>query len=243
MIISSRQNEKIKEIKSLTVKKNRIKQQTYIVEGLKMVNEAIKYEQNVQKILCVEQMLESLLPVGVEIILCTMDVYLSVSEEVNPQGVLALISMPSLPFSYPKGNCLLLDGISDPGNLGTIIRTAVACGFKDLYLINCVDAYNGKTIRSSMSGIYFANLFIGGYELLSFIDCPIICGDMNGENVFTFNKIERFCLAIGSEGNGLSSTVKDRADFTVKIPMESQMESLNAGVSCGILMYILKKEV
>jgi tRNA G18 (ribose-2'-O)-methylase SpoU len=92
-----------------------------------------------------------------------------------------------------------------------------------------------------MSGVFRAQIMRGELdELLKVINVPILVADMNGENVFEKQIKDKFCLVIGNEGRGVSVTLKERADITVSIPMENGMESLNAGVSAGILMYNLK---
>ena len=136
---------------------------------------------------------------------------------------------------------MLLDGVADPANVGAIIRTAVAAGYEELYLVDCADAFSPKSVRASMSGVFFAKLMQGTREeLLAALEgVSLIAADMNGENVFTFRAPEKYCLCIGSEANGLSDRLRAAASYTVKIPMDARTESLNAAVSAGILMYLL----
>ena len=148
--------------------------------------------------------------------------------------------MPVRPLAAPRGNALFLDGISDPGNLGTMIRTAVAAGFCEIYLADCADPYNPKAVRASMSGIYFAALYEGSAEaLLKTVDIPLIAADMRGEDLFSFSPPARYAVAVGNEGRGLSDAVRARAAYTVGIPMRKEAESLNAAVSAAIMMYEL----
>jgi TrmH family RNA methyltransferase len=142
----------------------------------------------------------------------------------------------------PTDSCILLDGVADPVNVGAILRTAVAAGYKQVYMTSdCADPYSPKAVRCSMSGVFRAQIMRGELdELLKVINVPIVVADMNGENVFEKQIKDKFCLVIGNEGRGVSVTLKERADITVSIPMENGMESLNAGVSAGILMYNLK---
>jgi TrmH family RNA methyltransferase len=137
---------------------------------------------------------------------------------------------------------LLLDGVADPSNVGAIIRTAVASGYKEVFLTSeCADAFSPKAVRSSMSGVFRAKVMRGELgEILSVIDCPIVVADMGGENVFERKIQGKFCLVIGNEGRGVSDSLKTKADIIVSIPMQNDMESLNASVSAGILMYNLK---
>ncbi len=241
-MILSRQNSLIKLAKSLSDKKFRDREGLYIVEGVKMVREAICSNQNLYRILvtpsCFEKV-ESLLG-GLNYELVEESVFKSISLEVTPQGILALVKKPITEVSVPKGNCLFLDGVADPANVGAIIRTASASGYSDIYAYNSADAFSPKAVRASMSGIYKVKVHVGEREeLLDKISYPIVVADMNGENVFNAKIPNPLCLVIGNEGKGVSETLREKANYTVKIPMQNGMESLNASVSAGILMYML----
>ena len=145
----------------------------------------------------------------------------------------------------PKGNALFLDGVSDPGNVGAIIRSANAAGYEEIYLTReCADPYSPKSVRASMSGVFFTKLYIGEREdILNVLSgVPLIVADMHGENAFCFSAPKQFVLAIGNEANGISVATRSAAKHIVSIPMSSTQESLNAAVSAGILMYVLKKD-
>lgn len=242
MVYTSTQNALIKNIASLKDKKQRALQGLYIAEGIKMVSEAVKFNKDIVYIVCVSEMLNSIPKTSAQIIEVSEKVYKFISDEVTPQGVLAVIKMPSLEVKAPSGNCLLLDGVSDPGNLGTIIRTACAFGYNDIYMLNCADAFSNKVVRASMSGIYNVNLYKG--DILSIKnalkDYSVIAGDIKGENLDTFTKPSKVCIAVGNEANGLSSDVKELASNIVTIKMEQNQESLNVAIACAILMYKLK---
>ena len=180
-----------------------------------------------------------------DVVCVSDDVFRYLTDEKTPQGILCHVKYPINGLSAPKASCLLLDGVADPGNLGTIIRTANGAGYKEIYLTDdCADAYSPKTVRASMSGIFFTKIYRATREeILSVLqDTPIVVADMGGENVISFQAPEKFALVIGNEANGVSAEVRKSATHTVKIPMESTQESLNAGVSAGILMYFLQKE-
>ena len=172
----------------------------------------------------------------------TDELFLRISTEKTPQGVLAVVKLPDTTVKPPQGSCILLDRLQDPGNVGTVIRTANAAGYTDIYLINCADAFSPKSVRASMGGVFHVNIYEGGYdEVFAAIEgASLICADMNGENIFDFTAPEKFCLCIGNEGGGVSDTVCQRAEYTVKIPMRETCESLNAAVSAAIAMYVLK---
>lgn len=178
---------------------------------------------------------------GLDTVCVSDGVFSFLSDTCTPQGILSVLEQPSFTLARPQRSCLMLDGIADPGNMGTLIRTANAAGYEELYLIDCTDPYSPKSVRASMSGIFFVKLYQGTrQEILETVDLPLIAADMSGENVFTFLPPERFALCIGNEANGLSKEVRQAARQTVSIPMRKTAESLNAAVSAGILMYALK---
>ena len=239
MIITSKSNPIIKAVSALADKKYRKQSKQYIVEGIKPVRECIDAGCKIDRIICVEGLESSF--EGATVV--SESVFKSISSEKTPQGVLAVVEIPETPLASPTKSCLLLDCMQDPGNLGTVIRTANAAGYDEIYLINCTDPYSPKAVRASMSGIFFVKIYQGTREevLDVLADIPLICADMDGENIFEFNAPGFFCLCIGNEGSGLSNEVKEKASYTVKIPMRSTCESLNAAVSAGIAMYALRK--
>ena len=236
MVITSKYNPLIKEIAKLSDKKYRKICGKYVVEGIKPVRECISAGCTILNIICVEG-LESEFENAV---IVSRAVFESVSSEVTPQGVLAVVELPSNKLKVPQDSCILLDRLQDPGNLGTVIRTANAAGYSEIYLINCTDPYSPKAVRASMSGIFFVKVYQGtNEEILGVLKgIPLICADMDGEDIFSFNSPEKFCLC--NEGNGMSQEIMKRARFKVSIPMRETCESLNAAVSAGIVMYHLK---
>ena len=148
MVYQSKQNQLIKKIASLKDKKGRREHNAFIVEGKKMVFEAIKYRQPIEYIVIEESFLEEIPTGNYEIITVSKVVFEYLSDEATPQGILAVIKVPQGDVKKPLSNAILLDGVSDPGNLGTIIRTAAAAGYKDIYAVNSADFYSPKTVRS-----------------------------------------------------------------------------------------------
>ena len=199
----------------------------------------------IERVFLAESYLEELPSLSLETVRVSDDVFRFLSDEKTPQGVLCRVRIPMREMVAPTGKCLLLDGVSDPGNVGTILRTANAAGYREVYLTEtCADPYSPKSVRASMSGLFFTKLYFGTREeILSVLDgTPIVVADMDGENVFSFQAPEKFALVIGNEANGVSEETLKKANYTVKIPMRETQESLNAAVSAGILMYLLKKE-
>lgn len=242
MVITSLKNEKIKRIAELKDKKGRKTQNAYLVEGVKMVKEAFLYNQQVLCVVGKKEFLAELPAFNGEIIETDDKVlnYLSCCE--TCQGVMAVVKIPDIKVEQGEIS-VLLDRVRDPGNLGTIIRTSVAVGVKNVYLLDCVDAYSPKTVRSSMSGIYGVNLISVTSEDVEEISktTTMICADMDGENVFESDIKGNFCLCMGNEANGVSDFIKEKCKKTVKIPMKNKIESLNVAVAYAIIIYNLVK--
>ncbi len=240
IMITSRQNDFVKRIASLKDKKYRTQYGEYLIEGYKQVREAFLAGKEIVHIVYSPRYKGELYAED-RAVAVSDEVFMKLSEEATPQGILAVLKIPEVPFAPPAGRCLLLDGVSDPGNLGTILRTANAAGYEDVYLRGCSDPYAPKCVRSAMSGIFFVRLHeIGDEELSRLVSAvPFLCADMDGENVFHFSAPEKFCLVIGNEANGVRREVRALCSKTVSIPMRGSCESLNAAVSAGILMYEL----
>ena len=243
MIILSRQNPLVKELASLKEKKGRRRTGTFLVEGHKMVREAVASGMDVVRLILREDYAGE--TYGLPAVRLGRDAFAAVCDEKTPQGIAAEVVIPERSVQPPQGRCLLLDGLQDPANVGAIIRTAVAAGYEDVYLAGCADPFSPKSVRASMSGVFFARIMQGTQEeiLFSIAGLPVIAADMGGEDVFSYAAPEKFCLAVGSEGSGLSALVRGRADVTVCIPMDARTESLNAAVSAGILMYALRTKI
>lgn len=249
MILTSKNNPLIKETASLKEKKYRKALGLFLVEGVKMAREALNSPCEVERVFISESFDgdKSFLAGLTEekIVYVSANVMQAMTDEKTPQGVLCRVKSPETTLQAPTASCLVLDGVSDPGNMGTIIRTANGAGYNEVYLTSdCVDPYSPKSVRASMSGIFFTRIYQADRENLlgALQDISVIVADMDGQNVFTFTPPSRFALVIGNEANGVSETVQNRATHTVKIPMQSTQESLNAGVSAGILAYVLKKD-
>lgn len=246
MILTSKNNPLIKETAALKEKKGRKELGLFLVEGKKMAQECLKSDFEIERVFVSETYVEEL-PFAEDIcVRVSEDVFRFLSDEKTPQGILCRVRIPSNAITPPQGKCLLLDGVADPGNMGTIIRTANAAGYTSVYMTEgCADPFAPKCVRASMSGIFFTKIYRAGRkDILSALQgVPIIVADMDGENVFSFRAPERFALVIGNEGNGVSDEVAKQAAYTVKIPMRETQESLNAAVSAGIIMYVLQKDV
>lgn len=250
-IISSVNNDNVKRASSLLEKKYRRFYGSFLVEGIKLVSEVLLTDLVVDKIYIQSDYLfkyEEIYKTNPEKVLVLSKVaFNKISDTVSSQGIIAEVKMrPSLDFKANQP-FLVLDRISDPGNLGTIIRTAIATGFKNIVLLDSSDPYNPKTVRSSAGGIFYVNFYPLDFkefeEACKKADCQIYIADMNGENIFTFkNTSEVYALVIGNEGGGVCEQIRKIASRVISLPMKVEMESLNAGVSASVIMYELKKD-
>ncbi len=245
MILTSKNNPLIKETASLKERKGRKELGLFLVEGRKLVAECQRSSLRIERVFVAEGYTGEVAFEEELIVRVSDDVFRFLSDEKTPQGILCRAYIPQKQVTAPAGKCLLLDGVADPGNVGAILRTANAAGYTKAYLTpDCADPYAPKSVRSSMSGVFFVEICRGEREeLLSALEgSPIIVADMGGENVFSFDTPEEYTLVIGNEGNGVSSEVRKAASHTVRIPMRETQESLNAAVSAGIIMYVLAKD-
>ena len=245
MILTSKNNPLIKETASLKEKKGRKALGSFLVEGWKMANECQKSGMNVEYAFVTESFKGELFIPNEKIVKVTDDVLKHLSDEKTPQGVVCRVQTPIRALKKPTDKCLLLDGVADPGNMGAIIRTANAAGYRQIYLTNdCTDPYSPKSVRASMSGVFFTEIYTGAREELIelFSGVPLFVADMDGENLFKTSAPNCFALIIGNEANGVSALMKDAATKRVRIPMQETQESLNAAVSAGIAMYLLARK-
>lgn len=242
-MIISRQNKTVKAIAALKDKKTRRERGEYLIEGEKAVKEAVKRGLDIGVILAAPEYFAEYEKSGFDCLEVSEDIIDYCADEMTPQGVVASLKIPERALKKPTGACVIMDGVKDPGNVGTVIRTCAALNVRDIYLVNCADAYAPKCVRSTMSGIFSVDLYNvkeDEKEML-FDGANIVVADMGGENIFDVQTMSDFCLVIGSESHGVSEFFRSRAKKTVAIPMSENMESLNAGVAGAIILYQLLK--
>lgn len=241
MTITSCQNPTVKNLIALRDKKGRERQNAYLVEGAKMVKEALQNNLPVKLIIGRKELVDEV-NFGGEKLYAEDFVLDKISNCETCQGIFAVIEKDNNNFVISKEDCLLLDRVRDPGNLGTIIRTSVAVGIKNIYLYDCVDCYSPKVVRSSMSGIYKVNLMQVDYEKIEVLskNLDFLTADLEGENLFDYNPKNNYCLIMGNEANGISKEVKALSKNFICIPMEEGIESLNVGVAYAVIIYQLK---
>ena len=243
MVITSRKNESVKFFSSLKDAKFRKEAGGYLVEGEKQVFEAVSSGAGVKKIMGLPELVAKYSDSGIEVIEITEGISSFVSDSVTPQGIFAFVLFPEK--KKVEGDVVLLDGVSDPGNVGTIIRTAAAVGVKTVCVLNGADPFSPKCVRSSMGGLNSVYACRVDFEeaVSLFSGRKTYVADMDGKSVFGKRKKENFCLVIGNEAHGVSDEIKARCDEVLSLPMRSTMESLNAGVSCSIILYELLQDL
>ena len=245
IIIESNQNKIIKEVNSLKAKKERDKTGLFILEGKRLVDE-IPNSWEIKYLLKAESYSED---INFENVYTVKDsLFEKISETVNPQGILAVCHIKEFDVTnvdYSNSPFfVVLENVTDPGNMGTLIRTADAAGADGIFLSKgCVDIYNPKVIRATMGSIFHLPI----YRNLNLMD---LMEDFKNNNVKTLaahlkgtstpykvDMTTACAVIIGNESNGLRDEISEMASDLVKIPMPGKAESMNAGIAGGILIY------
>ena len=249
--ITSRQNANIISARELSDKKQRDARGEFFFEGIKLLREAKRENVHILRVFATS---EAIARYGEELSgdfrLCevTEEVYDKLTTENAPQGVFSVAKIPS-PIRRESGLSMILDGVADPGNLGTVIRCADAFGAEKIYLgENCADAFNPKTVRAAMGSLFrvptvrgdlvreIKALQSGGWSVYAAVL------DENSENIEELKKNGKTAFVIGNEGHGVSDAVRTACNGSVIIPMRHDCaESLNASVAAAILMWEQKR--
>lgn len=254
--ITSSQNSVIKEVKSLKIRKNREEKQLFFIEGIRFVDEALKEKAPISTVLLSDRLYETR---GGDEILSRIrgenyetyhlpdKLFQEISDTENPQGIMAVVKMNQLKLEEVIGDgdfFLILDSLQDPGNMGTIIRTADAAGVEGIIISRgCVDIYNPKVLRSTMGSVFHVPFCLSEnlpdtISKLKGKGLKVFAAHLNGEiNYFDCDMKNNSAIIIGNEANGISKEVSEQADTLIKIPMPGRSESLNASVAASLLMY------
>ncbi|MFT6845884.1 MAG: TrmH family RNA methyltransferase [Flavobacteriales bacterium] len=238
MALSSNQ---IKSIKELHSKKNRVITKTFIVEGEKLVEELLNSEWEIEALYAIEGYVP---PKSFSITTVSNKDLERISMLKNPNKVLAIVKQKEwVPGTFKK--VLLLDDISDPGNLGTIIRTAEWFGFDAIYCsTNTVEVYNTKVLQATMGSVFRMPVFYEALEAcllaLHKQDFHSIITHLQGKTEWSVSA-EKIVLIMGSESHGVSETLAEMAHEKIKIVGFGEAESLNVAVATGIMCYALSK--
>lgn len=251
--INSSKNELFKEIHKLKQKKYRYRSNSFLIEGIKLVKHAALQGEEIQyllvcKSLIADEVVEEItaqMPEHINLLYLSKDIFEHLSDTVNSQGIIAVVKIPKgLECLKEKGLYIALDRIQDPGNLGTIIRTADAAGFDGLiYNKGTVDPYGEKVLRSTMGSIFSLPLL--AVEDLAKTLCEskekghlVFCTSLKDSRDYSeVSYKDGAIIVIGNESQGVSEEVFEQASHKIKIPIYGQAESLNAAIAAAIIMY------
>lgn len=245
MLITSLTNEKIKKYGKLNrSKKFRDEEGLFLVEGMHLVLEAYK-KGMVQEVILEQDMT---LPLDIEKVYVTKEILSKISNCISPPQIMALCKKEECKIEGNK--LLLLDGIQDPGNLGTIIRSAVAFGIDTILLSeDTVDLYNPKVIRSTQGMLFHIPIVriplenaIDEYQKKGY---PLYVTNVSygkDPSSLTIEERKKYMLCMGNEGNGVRPTILEKADLYLSIPMDEEVESLNVAIATSILLYELRRK-
>jgi len=243
MEITSTDNKLIKHIASLHKKKYRDEYNEYIIEGIKSVKEALQNNVEITHIIACN--FNESLNTDLEIITVPNHIMEKISEAKTPQGLLAVAKITKAELPTNSKRILILDNLQDPGNLGTIIRTADATAFDAIIISkNSVDLYSPKVVRSTMGSLFHLPIItnadlekeITNLKEKNFTIYMSLL-DNDSKNLFEENLKTPLAIVIGNEGNGISKELIPYGDVKLKIPMPGKSESLNASIAASILMY------
>ena len=243
-IITSKSNNGIKKVKKLHQKKYRI--DSYLIEGWHLYEEAINHQAPIEQVFVLEEFVDKVKK-DTKVTIVTPEVLAEIADSKSPQGIVAEIKIqPIQHLQLAQGRYLLLEDVQDPGNVGTMIRTADAASFDGVLLTDqSADLYNMKTLRS-MQGSHF-HLPVYRMDTADFIrlaqssSLPILASTLSSASI-DYRKVdskESFVLVMGNEGQGISPKMTAAADLLVHISMKGQAESLNVAVAAGILIFHL----
>lgn len=247
LYIDSKENNSFKKIKKYKTKKYRDKDKRFLAEGVKFLDfdtvpEYIiideEFSENKEIINRIKKFENS------EKIVLSSTLFSQLSSQENSQGVILVYKYEENDINMVGDNIIVLDRVGDPGNLGTIIRTADACGYKDIVLVKgSVDCYNEKVVRSTMGSIFNINIYyIEEEELLKFLKerkYKIISTVLSDDCIpYTEMKLEkRNAIVFGNEGSGIGENIIKNSDEKIIIPIYGSAESLNVAMACGIIIY------
>ncbi|MDE7164585.1 MAG: RNA methyltransferase [Clostridiales bacterium] len=240
-VIRSADNKTVKHIAKLKDKKYRDEYNEFFAEGYKNVLDTCSACPELIKSVVLSESAyseigEKFVDYNVTVIADT--VFDKITDTKSYQGVLCVMEKPKS-IEPTADCCILLDRVRDPGNVGTILRTAVACGY-DVIVNNCADVYSPKVTRSAMSAVIKCNIGTNiSPDAIKKAGYSLIVADMHGENVFKAEHGDKYCIVVGNEAEGVSEEIKAQADKLLALP-QSNMESLNAAVAAAVMMFVLK---
>ena len=252
--ISSVHNPTVQELKDLQKAKARRERGLFLCESAKMVREALAL--SLCRSLIVERGRESdyaqeiaqAEALGCDVLLVTPAILGAISEQKTPQGIMATVAIRPEPQAFSGSLIVAMDGVQDPGNVGTILRTADAAGFDGALLSSaCADLYSAKTLRATMGSVFRVPTkrtddLAAALEAMKARGYAVVATELGGADFYTHCPHEKCVLVIGSEGRGVSAAVRDVATHHLALPMRGGAESLNAAVAAGIMIYEMARK-
>ncbi len=231
-MITSVKNEYIKQLKKLKQQKDIL-----CLDNRKLIDEAIKNKWEIVHLIKTEQICKKYTSNDVVVSNNVLKVF---SNTKSSQQVIAFVKLKKQILKPPNQNFLVLDNIQDPGNVGTLIRSAVGANFLDIYLIDCASVTLDKTIRSTMGALFKCNVYETDKSFIKVLKSwnkKLYIADMNGKDIYKSVFLNNIGVVIGNEGHGVCEDLKNIATDKISIPMQNNLESLNAGVSGSIIIY------
>ena len=244
--ISSRKNPLLQQVrKLLSSRKEREQAGLFVSDGTKLLEEAVKFESGLHTVILSDGV-DVAVPDGVRVVRVPEDVMTSISPMEAPQGALFLCRLPEKTAFAAQRGMLLLDGIQDPGNIGTILRTADALEVPVVLLEGCADPYSHKVVRSSMGAVFRTKVVQSTWAEVQAackaagIPVAVTALSDRAKDIRSAD-LSQMAVVIGSEGRGVRQEILGSADAELIIPMNPRCESLNAAIAATICMWQMKK--
>lgn len=252
-VITSKDNELIKHFKKLSDKKYRDQNNEYIIEGVKLLEEAVTENAKIKTVvICDECTKNNAISKNLmyeiakyNCVYVAENVFKTITQVMNPQGIIAVIEKETSEeeIDYTQSVIIALDDIQDPGNLGTILRTVDSCGLKQILVSKgTADVYNPKVVRSTMGAIFRVKVIECEDLKQTFKNAKkhhfkiVVSSLQTDKNIYDIDYNKKI-IVIGNEANGVEKEIQDMADEKVVIPMLGKTESLNASVATAVILY------
>lgn len=244
--ITGRKNPLLQQVRRLlNSRRERTAAGLFVADGTKLLEEAVKHWPGLDTVILADGV-DAQVPESVKLIRVPGDVMESISPMQTPQGALFLCRLPEKKSFVPRKGMLLLDGIQDPGNLGTILRTADALQIPVVLLEGCADPYNHKTVRASMGAVFRSPVITATWQEVQTAcaraGIPVAVTALTDRaKDLRQAPLHDMAVVIGSEGQGVRQEILDSADGELIIPMNPDCESLNAAIAAAIVMWQMKQ--
>ncbi len=244
--ITARKNPLLQQVKKLlSSRKEREEAELFVADGTKLLAEAVRFWDGLETVILSDG-IQAQVPEGVRVVCVPEDVMESISPMRTPQGALFVCRLPEKREFIPVPGMLLLDGIQDPGNLGTILRTADALQVPVVLLEGCADPYSHKVVRASMGAVFRTPVVQASWQQVkqhcrdAHIPVAVTALSPRAQDIRQAH-LENMAVVIGSEGQGVRQDILESAQQELIIPMNENCESLNAAIAAAIVMWQMKR--